>query len=277
MMEYMRPSFFIIGERKCGTSSLYRYLLQHPNVLPCQVKEPQFFTRKPWQIWWNIKKYYALFPSVDYVGDAELHWPDLDEAGRLYEREITVGRKRGEFYITGEASANTFFAAKPRIIKHFMPTIKLIVAFRNPAERCFSHYRMLERFKEEGRKVAELIDFETDMIREMDRVRKGRRGNLISPGCYVQQLEKWLKVFPREQIFVVQTEDLEESGSAQKVMEQLCDYLELPPFDFSTHLSERFNKAPKSTMPKKMRKKLGQFYAPYNQALEDLLQRKFSW
>ena len=41
--EHMRPSFFIIGANKCGTSSLYRYLLANPGVLPCAKKEPNFF------------------------------------------------------------------------------------------------------------------------------------------------------------------------------------------------------------------------------------------
>ena len=39
----MRPSFFIIGANKCGTSSLYRYIVANPQVLPCAIKEPNFF------------------------------------------------------------------------------------------------------------------------------------------------------------------------------------------------------------------------------------------
>jgi hypothetical protein len=42
-MTHLRPHFFIIGERKCGTSSVYRYLVAHPHVLPGRLKEPNFF------------------------------------------------------------------------------------------------------------------------------------------------------------------------------------------------------------------------------------------
>ena len=57
-MQYLRPSFFIIGERKCGTSSLYRYLIAHPNVLPCQLKEPNFFGKGAEYVNENIEDYW---------------------------------------------------------------------------------------------------------------------------------------------------------------------------------------------------------------------------
>jgi len=37
------PDFVVVGAQKCGTSSLYSYLLQHPNVLPAARKEVHFF------------------------------------------------------------------------------------------------------------------------------------------------------------------------------------------------------------------------------------------
>ena len=57
----MRPTFFIIGANKCGTSSLYRYLVGHPWVLPCAEKEPNFFGRHdPEYIAQHIDEYFAL-------------------------------------------------------------------------------------------------------------------------------------------------------------------------------------------------------------------------
>ena len=40
----MKPSFFIIGAPKCGTTSLYRYLTLHPNIIMSIPKEPHYFS-----------------------------------------------------------------------------------------------------------------------------------------------------------------------------------------------------------------------------------------
>ena len=69
---------FIIGAMICGTSSLFEYLGEHPEVAPCTLKEPCFFSSKSnwekgfdWyhQLWqWNAKVHkFALEASVDYT------------------------------------------------------------------------------------------------------------------------------------------------------------------------------------------------------------------
>ena len=40
-----KPDFFIVGALKCGTTSLYEYLRQHPEVFMSRIKEPHFFGR----------------------------------------------------------------------------------------------------------------------------------------------------------------------------------------------------------------------------------------
>ncbi|MCH9035408.1 MAG: sulfotransferase [Planctomycetes bacterium] len=40
-----KPDFFIVGAPKCGTTSLYEYLRQHPEVFMSRIKEPHFFGR----------------------------------------------------------------------------------------------------------------------------------------------------------------------------------------------------------------------------------------
>lgn len=274
---FLKPQFFIIGERKCGTSSLYRYLITHPNVLPCKQKEPQFFTKKPWHVWWNIKKYYALFPHADGEEGIIINWPELDENGMLYQEQLEFERQPNQNYITGEASANTFYKASPRVVKHFLPEVKLILMLRNPVERAFSHYRMLERFEQEGRKVLPLSGFSIDMYREMDRVQKGKKGNFISPGLYIQRLPNWIKVFGKENIFVIRTEDMQKTKKAAKIMKELELFLGLREWSYTSVLQNRYNQAPPSEIPWDVRRDLHFFYKPYNLALEDLLGRKMEW
>ena len=274
-MPYLRPSFFIIGERKCGTSSLYRYLLHHPQILPCRVKEPQLFTKKPWQIWWNIKKYYSLFPTLNHQGDIEIDWPELDGRGNLFIEHLKIKRHPEAHYLTGEASANTFYQANPRILHHYLPNIKLILLLRNPVDRTYSHYRMLRRFQKEGRQVGELLGFETEMLKAIDAVRKGRKHKLLSPSLYIQQMNRWLGVFPLEQFFIIRMEDLQRPGKAKKVMMELCQFLDISEHDFSEILTQKYNTAPAGDIPAGIQEELVHFFGPYNLVLEDLLERKF--
>lgn len=274
---FLKPEFFIIGERKCGTSSLYRYLIAHPNVLPCKQKEPQFFTKNPWYIWWNLKSYYALFPSQDSLDNITISWPELDVDGTLYQELLEFTRDANQTYITGEASANTFAQAQPRVIKYFLPEIKLILMLRNPVDRAFSHYRMLQRFAKEGRNVGKLKTFSIDAHREMEMLIKGKKGRIIGPGIYVHRLKNWMEIFGRENIFIIRTEDFDKPKKSKKIMRKLCVFLNLPEWDFLPVLQKRYNQAAKKEMPTDIREQLQWFYKPYNLALEDLLGRKMKW
>lgn len=122
-MKMPLPNFLIIGETKCGTTSLYDNLIQHPQILPSLgngentlidatvplgVKEVRFFDKyynKGWD--W----YRSCFPECP------------------------------EGCLTGEASPTYF--ARPTAMKRIvevMPDVKLIVMLRNPVNRLISHY-----------------------------------------------------------------------------------------------------------------------------------------
>ncbi|KAA3629911.1 MAG: hypothetical protein DWQ02_18430 [Bacteroidetes bacterium] len=270
-MKHLRPSFFIIGERKCGTSSLYRYLVAHPQVLPCKVKEPDLFS-KPWyKIALGFRNYKKLFPAVDESGNIEFIWPELDEKGQLFNETITVERQEGVNYITGEASVNTFYYANPRILNRLLPGIKIILMLREPAERAFSHYRMHERFRKEGRKSMAKTDFVTDIRLEMKKVQQGEDSLFLGPSIYMKKLPKWLNIFGRDRLFVIRSEDLQQPEKAVGIMEQLFDYLQITEFDLREMLNQRFNVAPPKQMPEDIREELQAFFAPYNQQLNEFL------
>ena len=105
---------FIIGAMKCGTSSLFEYLAEHPEIAPCSIKEPCFFSsdsnwQKGWdwyyQLWeWDSKVHkIALEASVDYT---KVHlYPDVADK-----------------------------------ISNFQADSKFIYIMRNPLDRIESHY-----------------------------------------------------------------------------------------------------------------------------------------
>ncbi len=279
-MQYLRPSFFIIGERKCGTSSLYRYLIAHPNVLPCALKEPNFFGKGPTYVEKNIKKYWTLFPPQKATEAIKFDWPELNEQGILYEEEVIVERQKAVEYITGEASVNTFYEVAPELVKRYLPNIKLILLFRNPIERTFSHHRMYQRFQEEGRDLGfEVQDFETDMLKELAQINKGGKGHYLSPSIYLPQLQSWIKVFGKNQIRVYFAEDLREISTAKTIMTDIQNYLDLPFFDFGDTLKKRFNVAPKTQIKEDTQVQLRSFFQKPNQDLADYLGRDLpdSW
>ncbi len=276
--QYLPPRYLIIGERKCATSSLYRYLLAHPQVLPCKLKEPQFFSQKPQYIAEHILDYFALFPTQKYEGDLWFNWPELNKAGILYHEPVCVKRNPAINYITGEASANVFHEVAPELIYQYLPQVKLIVLFRNPVARAYSHHRMYVRFQEEGRDLGFRVNsFAEDMELEIAKINRGERSEYLSPGMYLNNLLKWEKVYGQQNILVLFTEQLLHPSSAQKVMNQVSRFIGINHYDFGNYLNKKFNKAPNSSIPKKIKKQLINFYATPNLALAKHLGRQLNW
>lgn len=278
-MEYMRPKFFIVGVNKCGTSSLYRYLVTHPNVLPCAEKEPNFFGQHSTEyIASHIDEYFALFPTSEYSGGLSFDWESSDQAGASPVTRVHVGREPGRDYITGEASANTFHDVCPSLLYSYLPDVKLILLVRNPTDRAYSHHRMYERFRAEGKGFdVEVSDFETDIQSELEADARGEKTHYISPGIYIDNLRAWVSRYGHEQIRIVVSEELAQPARAKLIMRDLEDYLELPRNDYGDFLTRQFNHSPTSELAPRLRRLLTDFYRPYNRSLEEYLGRELHW
>ncbi len=203
------PSFLIIGAQRAGTTSLFRYLLAHPDVAGPSggdaavwwVKETHFFDEKFTK---GVDWYRSFFP--------------LAATRERY-------RKRGHDLQAGEATPYYMFhPAVPARVAATLPDARLIALLRDPVERAYSHYQMMSRT---GR---EKLDFEEAVAAEPERLAgveealmsetvqvlpSGHRAHhqhrhraYFSRGLYADQLERWLEHFDREQLLVVGTEDL---------------------------------------------------------------------
>jgi len=275
MKPRLKPSFFIIGERKCGTSSLYRYLLDHPRVLPGRRKELQFFTKGRAHVLANFDGYLENFPYRDGEGRVSLDWPELDSEGSLYEERIEYERQPGESYRTGEASADTFCNGDPALLKELLPDLRLVVLLRDPVERAFSHHRMYRRFQDEGRDLAFVVgDFASDMRTEMASIERGDPAPCLSPSLYLAPLQKWSHLWG-EQLQVVFSSQLADPASHGQVMATVLEHLQLPPHEYT--LQARYNQAPTAIMPAEIRAPLRAYFAPRDRALEAFLGRKLPW
>src|SRR5438552_2997608 len=115
------PDFLIVGAQKCGTTSLYNYLLRHPSVVPALKRSVKFFDHGPhWAkgVWW----YRAHFPFT---------------AGRAADR----GRP-----LTGECTPSYLIhPLGAQRVKEAAPDARLIVLLRNPVDRAYSAYHHQHR------------------------------------------------------------------------------------------------------------------------------------
>jgi len=189
-----KVNLFIVGAAKSGTTSLYHYLNQHPDIYMCPVKEPHFFA----DVENSLKEMHEKpIPGKTYhtrvIRDQEIYHS-------LYEE--------GEhFKYRGEASPSYLWdknAAKR--IYHYNPKAKIIAVLRDPVERAYSHYRMAYELGLEDEE-----DFYVALKREHNRKKDnvwGKDHLYIELGFYYKQLHRYATIFPKKQIKVINSEFL---------------------------------------------------------------------
>jgi hypothetical protein len=191
------PDFVIIGAQKAGTTSLIRYLRDHPDVLlEPGVGEVHFFDNH-----WD--KGEAFYRS---------HFP---RASRLQKHREQTGRTT----LTGEKTPYYLFhPLAPERSAKIIPDARLIALLRNPAERAASHHKMNLNAGDEMLSFGDAIEAEPSRIDgALQRIADGTApagggpANLYSyaaRGRYAEQLDRWLRYYSREQLLVLRSEDL---------------------------------------------------------------------
>jgi hypothetical protein len=196
--QIMFPNFFIVGAPKSGTTSLYHYLDEHPDVYMCPVKEPNYFSYN------DITKQNLYY--------SEKGFGSKDKYESLF-RGVTCEKA------IGEASVSyLFYNSVPQKIKDTVPEAKIIILLRNPVDRGFSHYLMDSRLGYVD------IPFE-------DIVNKNSTHRLlflyyqqfIGLGFYFDQVKRYIDVFGENQVRIFIDEDLKSDLSA--VIHSVYDFL----------------------------------------------------
>lgn len=260
----MTPDFIIIGAQKGGTTSLYRYLIQHPCVAPIYIKEPHFFD--------------IFFHKG--IGWYRAHFPTSVEK---YYVELT----RKHDFITGEASPYYLYhpLAAKRVAKT-LPHAKLIVVLRNPVDRAYSHYQhQLRQPGVEPLPFEEAIEAETKRLAgEEEKILRDekyvsfnhRHYSYLARGTYIHQVPAWMDLFPKEQILILKSEDLYTKPGT--IVEQTLDFLHIPNGIQGQQKDYKpFNEAKYEPMQPETRAKLIEYFKPLNARLYDYLGRDFGW
>jgi Sulfotransferase domain len=194
------PNLLIIGAAKAGTTALYDYLAQHPQVFLSRDKEPMFFSRED---------YYAK----------GLDW---------YEDVYFEGAE--DYPVRAEATPHYLYWSEkvaPRIRQAYGEwPVKFIVSFRDPVSRAYSWYWNMVR---EGR---EDLDFDEALKVEERRLKQNRhelyeRGSMVygySAGSrYASLLRPYLELFPLENFFFVFQDDLK--SRTNDTCEEIFEFL----------------------------------------------------
>jgi hypothetical protein len=201
------PNFLIIGAMKAGTTALYTYLEQHPQVYMSPVKEPNFFA-------FEGERMNFLAPQ-DQEGINRTSVTDI-EAYRALFTGVTNEKA------IGEASHWYLYSPKaPERIQHYIPGGKFIVVLRDPVERAYSQFLHFVRDGQEP-----LTDFAQALQEEETRIYNNWAfGRYASRGFYHVQLKRYFDAFDRSQIKVYLYEDL--SVDPVGVLRDIFRFLEI--------------------------------------------------
>jgi hypothetical protein len=201
----MLPNLLILGAAKSGTSSLYTYLDQHPDIFMSGFKEPHFFI-------WEGREYDIQGPGVERVGKSVVR--DVNSYLKLFS-----GAKHER--VRGEASTGYLHTpGAAERIHAYVPEAKLIAILRSPIDRAYSAFLHAQL-----KGLEPLADFEQALREEPKRVADRWIGLTLyaTVGMYAEQLERYLAVFPCEQVRVYLFDDLvrDPVGVAQDVFRYL--------------------------------------------------------
>jgi hypothetical protein len=259
------PDYIIIGTKRGGTTSLYRYLLQHPAVLPTfpsfqTLKGVRFFDEHFGK---GFRWYRSHFPSAPYRD--------------MYERA------RQQRPITGEASPGYLFhpLAAARVARS-MPRVKIIALLRNPIDRAYSHYRDEVKLGVETLSFEEAIDREpVRLAGELERAVTSppyysdalERYSYLTRGLYLPQVEAWMQAFPAEQLLILRSEDL--SNEPRRIHLEVLEFLGLSVIPLENY--PRYNSRAGSQMNPSTRRRLVEYFSPRNRGLYERLGRNFCW
>jgi hypothetical protein len=210
--------FLVIGAMKCGTTSLWEHMRSHPGIFVPGTKEAPFFS--------SDAQYSRGLRA--FLGEHFQAVPDGVKAGKVTPQYMMGSKDAAVSVIAGR-------------IAEALPDVRLIALLRDPVERAVSQHRHNLRKGYENRSfddVAELL-LEPAALHAARRVPKGTN-TYVTAGEYGRVLDTYLAFFPRDQLFVAFTDDLEQRP--EWLLEEIFRFVEVDPHHRPPSLERRFHK-----------------------------------
>ena len=239
------PDYIVIGETKCGTTSLYNYLIQHPNIQDTfgngeeydksyRTKELRFFDKFYDR---GIEWYKSLFPDP-------VEGKIVGEATPMYMYRSLIAKR----------------------ISADVPGVKLIVVLRDPVDRFISqfyhNFKWVPGFSERYPNIKTYLNSMIDPDYY-----------ILEKGKYYYSLLKWIDYFEKEQFYVFSSEQM--FSEPQTTYNDLVNFLGLQ--DFTLHEFKKFRSNSYPTVDSETIMELTEFYRLANQKLFSLLGKEFKW
>ena len=215
----MKVDFFIVGAPKAGTTSLYHYLNEHPQVEMSLQKEPDYFSDKAIQS-------QGLYYNKNRI--------DTEEK---YNGLFNTQKKD---VIFGEGSVSyLFYPTVAQDIKAYNPNAKIIIMLRNPINRAFSHYLMDYR-------LGLVSDSFKDIINKKSKHKNAHLfyQQYIKVGEYTTQLKRHFDIFDKQNILLIDYEDFK--SDVASTVDAVYSFLNVST-EFSADVNKKHNTF---TMPK---------------------------
>ena len=246
------PDFFIIGAAKAGTTSLYRYLEQHPDIYFSPIKEPHFFSTDIKPENFNRQVYNNIVINLaDYFDQKPLK-PLFQAFVRDEEQYLKLFEDAQKGQLKGEASTTYLYSTvAAEHIKSAAPMAKIFVILRNPIERAYSHYLMALKFGFTEKPFLEAV--------KEDQAKTAKGWGIselfLELGMYYRQLKRYYDLFPAKQIKVILHEDLQ--NDAQEVLDDVVNFLEVSTYRFDTEELHNTAEIPRAKYLNKYLNRLG--------------------
>ena len=214
----MKADFFIVGAPKAGTTSLYHYLEEHPEIEMSSQKEPDYFSDIPLQ------------KQGMYYGKNRIN--TLDKYESLF------AQKEGVIYGEGSVSY-LFYENVAEDIKKYNPNAKIIIMLRNPIDRAFSHYLMDYR-------LGLVSDSFEDIINKKSKYKNAHLfyQQYIEVSEYAKQIQRYCNVFSTDNLLLIDYEDFKEDVAGTVGL--VYDFLKVST-EFTADINTKHNTF---TMPK---------------------------
>jgi Sulfotransferase domain len=190
----LMPNLFIVGVARGGTTSLWSYLDQHPDVFMAAVKEPYYFSDH--------------YKSDPFPKDRDAYL-SLFAAGR-------DARWRGE-----ASTAYFWDPSSAARIEQASPSARILISLRNPADRAYSEYLKKVRSGEEQRGLLPAIREEIALGPQ-----HGGRSAFLASGFYIESLERYLEGFGAN-VHVLFFEEL--AADPRGEVRRIFEFLEVDP------------------------------------------------
>jgi hypothetical protein len=198
------PSFLFVGTAKAGTTSIAKYLVQHPDIAIPR-KETFYFLRDIYRN--NDLPYPAQRRRDEYILDKNVF------------EDLYTGL---ENKVTGEVGTGYLFhheVAIPRIKETLGDDLKILMVLRNPVDRCYSSYLHFAKDLHEKGSFEEALNLEESRAKEdWDFMWQHR-----SMGLYAKQVAAYLETF--KAVKVLFYEDLKREPKA--FMKEVFEFLEV--------------------------------------------------